>query len=113
MWVAGPEEGSAPGSTPARMTFVPRKLDLFASQSDASPSEPKEGAVLDALGAAGAQYLDEVADRANLSERDTLSALWRPASAGRASNDNLAPLPKFARNRHHQQARAPVERPQP
>ncbi len=113
MWVAVPEEGSVAASTPARITFVPRKLNLFVTQSDASPSGPKEGAVLDALGAAGAQYLDEVADRANLSERDALSALWRLASAGRVSNDNFAPLRMFAGSRNAERALEPVERRQP
>jgi ATP-dependent Lhr-like helicase len=40
----------------------------------------------------GAQYLDQLADRAGLSERDTLAALWRLASLGLASNDGFAPL---------------------
>ncbi|HSU91668.1 MAG TPA: hypothetical protein VLI44_09455, partial [Sporolactobacillaceae bacterium] len=81
MWVAVPEEGSAATSTPSRITFVPRKTNLFAARSDPTTVvEAKESAVLEALGAAGAQYLDEVADRANLSERDTLSALWHLAA---------------------------------
>jgi ATP-dependent Lhr-like helicase len=69
--------------------------------------------VLEALGAAGAQYLDEVADRANLSERDTLSALWHLAAAGRVSNDNFAPLRMFADNRNAERALEPVARRQP
>jgi ATP-dependent Lhr-like helicase len=48
--------------------------------------------VYDALAGFGAQYLDQLADRAGLSERDTLAALWRLASLGLASNDSFAPL---------------------
>jgi ATP-dependent Lhr-like helicase len=44
------------------------------------------------LVAHGAQYLDQVADRAGLSERDTLAALWRLAAIGLVSNDSFAPL---------------------
>jgi len=113
LWVAVPEEGSVATSTPSRITFVPRKLNLFAARSEMAPVEPKESAVLDALGAAGAQYLDEVADRANLSERDTLSALWHLAAAGRVSNDNFAPLRMFADNRNAERALEPVARRQP
>src|SRR5712692_3388132 len=57
MWLAMPEEGVAAGSKPARITFVPRKLSLFAARSDIAVPEPKEAAVLEVLGAAGAQYL--------------------------------------------------------
>jgi ATP-dependent helicase Lhr and Lhr-like helicase len=116
MWVAAPEEGSAVSSTPARITFVPRRTNqsnLFAPRSDESPTDPKERAVLDALGAAGAQYLDEVAERANLSERDALAALWRLASAGRVSNDNFAPLRMFANDRAAERALEPVARRNP
>ena len=113
MWVAVPEEGSVGPSTPARITFVPRKLNLFAARSDESLADPKELAVLDALGAAGAQYLDEVAERANLSERDALAALWRLASAGWVSNDNFAPLRMFANSRAAERALEPVARRNP
>ena len=66
--------------------------------------------MLAALGAAGAQYLDEVAERANLSERDALSALWRMAAAGRVSNDNFAPLRMFADDRGAERALESVAR---
>ena len=66
--------------------------------------------MLEALGAAGAQYLDEVAERANLSERDALSALWRMAAAGRVSNDNFAPLRMFADDRGAERALESVAR---
>ena len=63
-----------------------------------------------ALGAAGAQYLDEVAERANVSERDALSALWRMAAAGRVSNDNFAPLRMFSDDRSAERALESVAR---
>jgi ATP-dependent Lhr-like helicase len=65
---------------------------------------------LEALGAAGAQYLDEVAERANVSERDALSALWRMAAAGRVSNDNFAPLRMFSDDRAAERALESVAR---
>jgi ATP-dependent helicase Lhr and Lhr-like helicase len=101
-WVAIPAEhveGAHPASTPSRVTFIARKANLFIPHADAVPEEAKENAVLSALGAAGAQYLDEVAERANVSERDALSALWRMAAAGRVSNDNFAPLRMFGDDR--------------
>jgi ATP-dependent Lhr-like helicase len=48
--------------------------------------------VSEALGKYGAQYLDQIADRAGFSERDALAALWRMAAAGLVSNDSFAPL---------------------
>ena len=74
------------------------------------PEDAKEQAVLEALGAAGAQYLDEVAERANISERDALSALWRMAAAGRVSNDNFAPLRMFSDDRSAERALESVAR---
>jgi ATP-dependent Lhr-like helicase len=72
--------------------------------------DAKQQAVLEALGAAGAQYLDEVAERANVSERDALSALWRMAAQGRVSNDNFAPLRMFADDRGAERALESVAR---
>ena len=112
-WVAVPAEtidGAHPASTPSRVTFVARKANLFAPEIDAPTEDAKENAVLEALGAAGAQYLDEVAERANLSERDALSALWRMAAAGRVSNDNFAPLRMFADDRGAERALESVAR---
>ncbi|HYK65188.1 MAG TPA: hypothetical protein VEY94_09590, partial [Patescibacteria group bacterium] len=83
---------------------------LFVPRDESAPADPKEQAVLQALGAAGAQYLDEVAERANLSERDALSALWRLAAAGRVSNDNFAPLRMFAEGRGAERALESVTR---
>ena len=112
-WVAVAAEtidGARPASTPSRVTFVARKASLFVPGNDAATEDAKENAVLEALGAAGAQYLDEVAERANLSERDALSALWRMAAAGRVSNDNFAPLRMFADDRGAERALESVAR---
>ena len=112
-WVAVPAEtaeGSRPASTPSRVTFVARKASLFAPREEIEPEDAKEHAVMEALGAAGAQYLDEVAERANISERDALSALWRMAAAGRVSNDNFAPLRMFADDRAAERALESVSR---
>jgi ATP-dependent Lhr-like helicase len=112
-WVAVPGEiveGARPANTPSRVTFVARKANLFAPGDAAAPEDAKELAVLMALGAAGAQYLDEVAERANISERDALSALWRMAAAGRVSNDNFAPLRMFSEDRGAERALESVAR---
>jgi ATP-dependent Lhr-like helicase len=112
-WVAIPGEtveGAPAANIPSRVTFVPRKANLFVPHHDAAVEDAKERAVLDALGAAGAQYLDEVAERANVSERDALSALWRMAAAGRVSNDNFAPLRMFADDRSAERALESVAR---
>lgn len=112
-WVAVAGEtvdGLRPAATPSRITFIPRKAILFVSRDESNSDDPKEQAVLRALGAAGAQYLDEVAERANLSERDALSALWRMAAAGRVSNDNFAPLRMFAEDRGAERALESVAR---
>ena len=112
-WVAVPGEsveGARPANTPSRVTFVARKASLFAPGDDSGPEDAKEQAVVQALGAAGAQYLDEVAERANISERDALSALWRMAAAGRVSNDNFAPLRMFSDDRSAERALESVAR---
>jgi ATP-dependent Lhr-like helicase len=103
-------EGAPVPSIPSRVTFVARKASLFVSSAESAPEDAKEKAVLEALGAAGAQYLDEVAERANVSERDALSALWRMAATGRVSNDNFAPLRMFADDRNAERALESVAR---
>ncbi len=112
-WVAVAEEGiegARRASTPLRITFIARKAGPFVPREKPAPLDAKENAVLEALGAAGAQYLDEVAERANVSERDALSALWRMAAEGRVSNDNFAPLRMFAADRGAERALEPVGR---
>ncbi len=108
--IAGENVENRPLNTPALVTFVARKASLFVPREEALPEDAKERAVLEALGAAGAQYLDEVAERANVSERDALSTLWRMAAAGRVSNDNFAPLRMFADDRGAERALESVAR---
>ncbi|HVN30340.1 MAG TPA: hypothetical protein VMT64_17705, partial [Candidatus Binataceae bacterium] len=95
-WVALPPEEEIP-DLPAKVAFVNRQERfLFQSASDDEPTDAKEAAIWRALIAGGAQYLDQVADRAELSERDSLAALWKLAARGRVSNDSFAPLRMFA-----------------
>ena len=87
VWLAEP---GGDGGWPRAIKFLPRRALPCAPV--AMPDDPKERAVLEGLRSAGAQYLDQIAQRADLSERDTLRALWRLAAAGFASNDAFAPL---------------------
>ncbi|HUA35181.1 MAG TPA: DEAD/DEAH box helicase [Candidatus Binataceae bacterium] len=95
VWIGVTEERRI-ANTPERVMFVPRGSTLFTPRQDSNPSDPNEQAVLAALNAAGAQFLDELSDRVNVSERDALAALWRLASNGRVTNDSFAPLRMFA-----------------
>ncbi|HSR58079.1 MAG TPA: hypothetical protein VLL57_07815, partial [Candidatus Binataceae bacterium] len=97
-WVALPPEGEIP-DLPAKVAFINRRERfLFDTAAGDEPSNPRELAVWHALREGGAQYLDQIADRANISERDALAALWKLAAAGRVSNDSFAPLRLFAEN---------------
>jgi ATP-dependent Lhr-like helicase len=120
-WLAMPENSTAHApATPSRITFIPRKSSLFLPRIDSDSAEPpspeesqtqevvKEAAVINALSTAGAQYLDELSESANLSERDALAALWRLAASGRATNDSFAPLRMFASNHNAERALAAV-----
>ena len=96
-WVAVPNDGetSDPPPSPERVAFVARQTasPLLADRhNEAGVDDAKSQAVIAALQAGGAQYLDQVADRAELSERDTLITLWRLAARGSAANDSFAPL---------------------
>ena len=96
-WVAVPNDGetSDPPPMPERVGFVARQTAsplLAARRIEAIDDDAKSQAVIAALHAGGAQYLDQVADRAELSERDTLITLWRLAARGAAANDSFAPL---------------------
>ncbi|MHB8381766.1 MAG: DEAD/DEAH box helicase [Candidatus Binataceae bacterium] len=83
-------------TSPALITFIARRAALADAPVLAEVEDPREQSILAALHAGGAQYLDQVSERANLSERDTLAALWRLAARGFASNDSFAPLRMLA-----------------
>lgn len=87
---APPEDNNAARPFPAKVSFVARRGQIYLSK--AAHVEDRDRAILDVLAVKGAQYLDEVADSANLSERDALAALWRLAAAGLVANDSFAPL---------------------
>ena len=137
IWAAIPDDG-APRNVPARVAFIPRRHPLFGPRENGEAEKIKSGtvevataeiktagdresdakdardrAVLSALAGGGAQYLDQVADRADLSERDTLAALWRLAAFGRATNDSFAPLRMLAADASAEHAIAPVVRRAP
>ncbi|HTT76564.1 MAG TPA: hypothetical protein VMF50_11385, partial [Candidatus Binataceae bacterium] len=110
-WTATPSDDGSAGEPPVpeRVAFVPRQMaaPLFAGTGEISSHEATEEerdakslAVIAALRAGGAQYLDQVADRAELSERDTLITLWRLAARGAVSNDSFAPLRLLASEPH-------------
>jgi ATP-dependent Lhr-like helicase len=108
-WIAIPpddESVSAP-PVPERVAFVSRQMasPILAGVGEEAAQErmaddSKSLVVIAALRAGGAQYLDQVADRAELSERDTLIALWRLAARGTVSNDSFAPLRLLASEPH-------------
>ena len=98
VWAAVPGEDAA-DEVPARITFLRRRragaarVDEAAANSAAAElTDRDEQRVFLALAAGGAQYLDQLAERAGLAERTALAALWRLAAAGRVSNDSFAPL---------------------
>ena len=92
-WVAGPRR-AADEEVPSRVAFVPRERGFLARRhaSEAEPEEAKEQTVLKALREGGALYLHQIAQRAGLSDRDVLRALWSLAADGWATNDGFAPL---------------------
>ena len=93
-WVATPFDDDGVGATadfPARVAFLPRNAPL-AHPSRPVPDDARIQTVYGSLAGCGALHLDRIADRAGLSERDTLAALWRLAAAGLVSNDSFAPL---------------------
>ena len=94
-WAAARDENEK-RDVPSRITFVPRRTSGWFRAENADPDEARDKEVLDLLRASGAQYLDELSERANLSERDTLASLWRLAALGLATNDSFAPLRLFA-----------------
>jgi ATP-dependent helicase Lhr and Lhr-like helicase len=92
-WVAAPlhHEFEPPLEFPAFVAFLPRKARSYWPASN-MPSDSQAQAVAAVLDQFGAQYLDQISERANLSERDALASLWRLAAAGLVSNDSFAPL---------------------
>jgi len=96
VWVAVPvEEATRADELPTQVAFLPRRYPLVRLGEAREITDPKERAVYAVLGERGAQYLDQVAERSGLSERDALGALWRLAAAGMVSNDSFAPLRLF------------------
>jgi ATP-dependent helicase Lhr and Lhr-like helicase len=92
-WVAAPfrDESDMHREVPAAVAFLPRKARCYWAPCE-MPADSRTQMVADVLTQFGAQYLDQIAERANLSERDILAALWRLAAAGLVSNDSFAPL---------------------
>lgn len=97
LWVAAPGDDGEPAEMLSRVAFLGRRqLWPWERRGGAQCAEPKDQAVLQALSEGGAQYLDELAERAGLSERDALKALWRLAARGRVTNDGFAALRMLA-----------------
>ncbi len=93
-WIATSVDDAGDNATrnfPGDVAFMPRRERLHTNTAIVAPDD-RSAEVHRCLVTHGAQYLDQVADRSGLSERDTLSALWRLAASGLASNDSFAPL---------------------
>jgi ATP-dependent helicase Lhr and Lhr-like helicase len=92
-WVAAPfhDEYDVRPEFPTLVAFLPRKGRCYWPPCE-MPADSSTLAVIETLSKFGAQHLDQIAERANLSERDTLAGLWRLAAAGLVSNDSFAPL---------------------
>ncbi|MBV8358559.1 MAG: hypothetical protein JO189_11565, partial [Deltaproteobacteria bacterium] len=92
-WMAAPfhDQSDMLREFPATVAFLPRKARCYWAPCE-MPTDLRTQTVAEVLAQFGAQYLDQIAERANLSERDTLAALWRLAAAGLVSNDSFAPL---------------------
>jgi ATP-dependent Lhr-like helicase len=92
-WVAAPfkDESDTHREFPANVAFLPRRARCYWPPCE-MPADSCTQTVAEVLAQFGAQYLDQIAERANISERDTLAALWRLAAAGLVSNDSFAPL---------------------
>ncbi|HYA36583.1 MAG TPA: crosslink repair DNA glycosylase YcaQ family protein, partial [Candidatus Binataceae bacterium] len=95
-WAAVPGEIEG-DPMPSRVALIERGDEFLVTNTDSrEPTEGKEVAVWKGLREGGAQYLDQIADRADLSERDVLAAIWRLAARGLVSNDSFAPLRIFS-----------------
>ena len=91
-WVATPASEESAGAFPSLIAFAPRGGGLLAPVREVSDDDVRARLIAEKLSRFGAQYLDQLAERAGLSERDTLAALWRLAALGLVSNDCFAPL---------------------
>jgi ATP-dependent Lhr-like helicase len=112
-WIAAShddEDGNARLDFPGDVAFIPRR-QRFLPAGVTSPPDERSAAVYQSLLKNGAQYLDQVADRSGLSERDTLAALWRLAAMGLASNDSFGPLRLLSS--HPATGRAITDSPRP
>ncbi|HLW71299.1 MAG TPA: hypothetical protein VKS22_11830, partial [Candidatus Binataceae bacterium] len=92
-WLAAPmEDDASPAEQfPTRVAFVARRAAQLAPR-ELPPLSDADAQLLATMRDHGAQYLDQIADHANLPERDVLAGLWRLAAAGAVSNDSFAPL---------------------
>ncbi|MGO9060311.1 MAG: DEAD/DEAH box helicase [Candidatus Binataceae bacterium] len=93
VWVAKNGGGTVP-EVPSRIAFVPRGSSPVPSAraENPHPEDPKQQIVLKVLRDGGALYLDQIAQRTELSDRDVLRALWSLAAEGWATNDSFAPI---------------------
>jgi ATP-dependent Lhr-like helicase len=91
-WVATPASEESAGAFPSLIAFAPRGGGLLAPVREVPDDDAQARLIAEKLSRFGAQYLDQLAERAGLSERDTLAALWRLAALGLVSNDCFAPL---------------------
>ena len=93
VWIAVSGSG-ANQEVPSRIAFVPRGRTPvpLAGAENPGPEDPKQQIVLKVLRDGGALYLDQIAQRTELSDRDVLRALWSLAAEGCATNDSFAPI---------------------
>ena len=93
VWIAVSGSG-ANQEVPSRIAFVPRGRTPvpLAGAENPGPEDPKQQIVLKVLRDGGALYLDQIAQRTELSDRDVLRALWSLAAEGWATNDSFAPI---------------------
>jgi len=92
VWAAFPRQESE-DVLPSSVAFFDRRHRVpWSANGDPAVLEAKDQSVWQALVEGGAQYLDQLSDRAGVSERDALKSLWRLAALGLATNDSFAPL---------------------
>ncbi len=84
---------------PQKVSFARRRSALPPLPEPAGPEGQTESSVIAALRDFGAQFVDEVAERAGLAEDETVGVLWRLAAKGLVTNDAFAPLRLVAGHR--------------